>query len=120
MKMIDKLKVECWSCYGDGFVVEERSGKKEPYLWDEVQLTCDHCNGKGYEIDKDELEYRLEDIKDMLEGMQVRMRLNSDMIKTCEKALLHELIPKYVYKLEISAKAYARLKQVQTKLEMIK
>ena len=116
MKMIEKLKVECWSCYGDGFVVEETSGKKEPWLWDEIQLTCDHCNGKGYEIDKDELPYRLEEIKDMLEGMRVRMEGHSKFIMQCEKGLLHELAQKYVYKLDTCARGYARLKQIESKL----
>ena len=116
MKMIENLKTKCWNCDGDGTVIEETTGHKEPWLQHEIDLTCDHCDGKGYEIDKDELPFRLEEIKDMLEGMRVRMRLHSDMIMKCEKALLHELAQKYVYRLDTCARAYARLKRIESKL----
>ena len=63
MKMIE-LNKECWNCYGDGFVIEETTGNREPWLQNEVQLTCDHCNGNGFVVDKDELPYRIEEIKE--------------------------------------------------------
>lgn len=119
MKMIENLKHECWGCDGAGYVIEETTGAKEPWLHNEVHLTCEKCEGIGYDIDKDELEHRIDEIKDMLEGMRVRMRLHSDMIKSCEKGLLHELSQKYVYKLDTCARGYARLKQIESKLELL-
>ena len=115
MKMIE-LNKECWNCYGDGFIVEETTGKHEPWLQNEVQLTCDHCNGNGFVVDKDELPFRLEEIKDMLDGMRVRMEGHSKFIMQCEKGLLHELADKYRNKLDTCARGYARLKQIESKL----
>ena len=63
------------------------------------------CSGKGYELDKDELKEKIDAINDMIQGMQVRMRCNSDFIIQLKKGLLPELAEKYIYKLDILLKA---------------
>ncbi len=67
-------------------------------------------------IDKDEVEERIYQIDDMIEGMQTRMRLHSEFIMTAKKGLLHELAEKYVYRLDTCSRALGRLINYKKKL----
>lgn len=103
------LCIDCHECEGDGCIIVELNDTHIPYEQKEVYYTCMSCNGKGYELCKELVDERISNIDDMIDGMQVRMRLYSDMVMKCKKGLLHELSEKYVYKLDICSMALGRL-----------
>jgi hypothetical protein len=110
------LFMNCPECDGDGYVTIDLNDTHIPYEQNPVDFTCMSCDGKGLAIDKDEVEDRMGIIEDMIQGMQTRMRLHSDMIMTCKKGLLHELSEKYVYRLDTCARGLGRLLNYQKKL----
>jgi hypothetical protein len=75
-----------------------------------------YCDGKGLQLDKDEVEDRIGIIDDMIEGMQTRMRLHSDFIIQLKKGYLNELAEKYVYRLDTCSRGLGRLLNYKRKL----
>ncbi len=59
---------------------------------------------------------KIDQVNDLIQGMQVRMRCHSDTIKHCKKGMLDQLAEKYVYKLEICSLALGRLMNYKRKL----
>ena len=110
------LMINCSECNGDGYVTVDLNNTHISYEQKEANYTCMSCSGKGYELDKDELKEKIDAINDMIQGMQVRMRCNSDFIIQLKKGLLPELAEKYIYKLDISAMALGRLLNYKRKL----
>ena len=110
------LMTNCSECNGDGYVTVDLNDTHIPYEQKEANYTCMSCSGKGYELDKDELKEKIDAINDMIQGMQVRMRMHSDFIIQLKKGLLPELAEKYIYKLDISAMALGRLLNYKRKL----
>ena len=90
--------MNCSECDGNGYVTIDLNDTHIPYEQKEMNYSCMSCDGKGYQINKDELKEKIEAIDDMIQGMQVRMRMHSDFIIQLKKGLLHELAVKYVYK----------------------
>ena len=103
------LLMNCSECDGNGYVTIDLNDTHIPYEQKEMDFSCMSCNGKGYEITKDELNEKIEAINDMIQGMQVRMRMHSDFIIQLKKGMLDELAVKYVYKLDICSIALGRL-----------
>ncbi len=110
------LMIKCKECDGDGYVTIDLNDTHIPYEQNPVDFTCMYCDGKGVELNTDELPYRIEDINEMIEGMQTRMRVISDTIMYCKKGLLHELGEKYVYRLDTCARGLGRLLNYKNKL----
>ena len=107
---------ECTECDGYGYVTIDLNDTHIPYEQKEVDYTCMYCDGKGLVLDEDELPFRIEDLNDMIEGMQTRMRLHSDTIIQCEKGMLYELKEKYLDRLDTCARALGRLTIYKNKL----
>jgi hypothetical protein len=110
------LTRHCSECDGWGTITIEHNGTEIPYLQDIVDYECMSCTGTGQELDSELIKERIDEINDMIEGMQTRMRLHSDMIMTCKKGLLHELSEKYVYRLDTCARGLGRLLNYKRKL----
>ena len=110
------LFMNCPECDGVGYVTIDLNDTHIPYEQNPVDFTCMSCDGKCIAIDKDEVEERIYQIDDMIEGMQTRMRLHSEFIMTAKKGLLHELAEKYVYRLDTCSRALGRLINYKRKL----
>lgn len=110
------LFMNCPECDGAGYVTIDLNDTHIPYEQNPVDFTCMSCDGKCIAIDKDEVEERIYQIDDMIEGMQTRMRLHSEFIMTAKKGLLHELAEKYVYRLDTCSRALGRLINYKRKL----
>jgi len=63
---------ECTECDGYGYVTIDLNDTHIPYEQNEIDYTCMYCDGKGLVLDEDELPFRIEDLNDMIEGMQTR------------------------------------------------
>jgi hypothetical protein len=113
------LTRHCSECDGWGTITIEHNGTEIPYLQDIVDYECMSCTGTGQELDSELIKERIDEINDMIEGMQTRMRLHSDMIMTCKKGLLHELSEKYVYRLDTCSRALGRLLNYKRKLHKL-
>jgi hypothetical protein len=110
------LFMNCQGCDGDGYVTIDLNDTHIPYEQNPVDYTCIYCDGKGLQLDKDEVEDRIGIIDDMIEGMQTRMRLHSDFIIQLRKGYLNELAEKYVYRLDTCSRGLGRLLNYKRKL----
>ena len=110
------LTKHCSECDGWGTITIEHNGTEIPYLQDIVDYECMSCSGTGAYLDPELIKERIDEINDMIEGMQTRMRLHSDFIMTAKKGLLHELAEKYVYRLDTCARGLGRLINYKNKL----
>lgn len=110
------LSRDCRECNGWGTVTIEHNGTEIPYLQDVVDYECMSCTGTGAEIDPELVEERIQEINDMILGMQTRMRLHSDFIIQLKKGYLHELANKYVDRLDTCSRGLGRLLNYKRKL----
>ena len=110
------LSRDCRECNGWGTVTIEHNGTEIPYLQDVVDYECMSCTGMGAEIDPELVEERIQEVNDMILGMQTRMRMHSEFIMQLKKGMLNELAEKYVYKLDTCARALGRLMNYKRKL----
>lgn len=110
------LFMNCPECDGSGYVTIDLNDTHIPYEQNPVDFTCMSCDGKCIAIDKDEVEERIYQIDDMIEGMKTRMRLHSDFIKTANKGYLPNLAKKYNDRLDTCARALGRLINYKRKL----
>ena len=74
------------------------------------------CTGTGAELDPELIKERIKEIDWMIEGMQTRMRMHSDFIKTARKGYLPNLEKKYNDRLDTCARALGRLMNYKRKL----
>jgi hypothetical protein len=116
LKIMKNLFKECPECDAAGYVTIDINDTDIPYEQNEIDYTCMVCDGTGGVVDKDELLEKIDQINDLIQGMQVRMRCHSDTIKHCKKGMLDQLAEKYVYKLEICSLALGRLMNYKRKL----
>jgi excinuclease UvrABC ATPase subunit len=113
--MKDLLK-HCEECDGWGTITIEHNGTDIPYLQDIVDYECMSCSGTGAELDIELIKERIDEVNDMIEGMQVRMRGHSTFIMQLKKGMLYELAEKYIDKLDTCARALGRLINYKNKL----
>lgn len=107
---------DCQECNGWGQVTIDINDTDIPYEQDVIEYECMSCSGTGMELDPKLIEERIEEVSDMILGMQTRMRMHSDFIMQLKKGYLHELADKYVYKLDTCARALGRLNNYKKKL----
>ena len=105
---------ECTTCEGTGIQGRNNSCDNHPSR-DEV-WACDYCeDGKVH--DQDALDEAIMDAQDMIDGMITRIRLTSDTLKDLSKGMFYELLPKYKHRLQIQARALARLEMYKANLQ---
>lgn len=107
---------ECPECDGSGYVTIDLNDTEIPYEQNPVDYDCMLCDGKGEVVMKDEIPYIIEDLNDMIQGMQDRMRIISETIMYCKKGLLPELAEKYLYRLDTCSRGLGRLNIYKNKL----
>lgn len=110
------LSRDCQECNGWGTITIEHNGTEIPYLQDIVDYECMSCTGTGEQLDPELVQERIEEINDMILGMQTRMRMHSDFIMQLKKGYLHELANKYNDRLDTCARALGRLMNYKRKL----
>jgi DnaJ-class molecular chaperone len=98
---------ECQACDGTGEELINNTWDSNPTK--DESYKCDECSGNGFYLDKDELESKIYDIEDMIDGMDNRIRITSQTLKDFSRGMFYELLPKYKNRLQIQAKALARL-----------
>jgi len=110
------LTRHCQECDGWGTITIEHNGTEIPYLQDIVDYECMSCSGTGEQLDPDLIEERIGLVDDMIQGMQGRIRMLSDFIKTAKKGYLPNLAQKYTDRLELCSKGLGRLLNYKRKL----
>jgi RecJ-like exonuclease len=106
-KMKKQFFKECQACNGTGEELINNTWDQDPTK--DESYKCDECNGEGVYFDKDELEDKIYDIEDMIDGMINRIRITSQTLKDLSRGMFYELLSKYKNRLQIQAKALARL-----------
>ena len=105
---------ECTTCEGTGIQGRNNSWDNHPSR-DEV-WACSYCeDGKVH--DQDALEEAIMDAQDMIDGMITRIRISSDNIMICSKLECFNLVKKYKHRLQIQARALARLEMYKANLQ---
>ena len=105
---------ECTTCEGTGIQGRNNSWDNHPSR-DEV-WACDYCeDGKVH--DQDALDEAIMDAQDMIDGMMTRIRISSDNIMMCAKLECFNLVKKYKHRLQIQARALARLEMYKANLQ---
>ena len=105
---------ECTTCEGTGIQGRNNSWDNHPSR-DEV-WACDYCeDGKVH--DQDALDEAIMDAQDMIDGMITRIRISSDNIMMCAKLECFNLVKKYKHRLQIQARALARLEMYKANLQ---
>lgn len=107
-----KKFIECDYCDGDGFVIEELSGKLEPWLHEERHVDCMKCERTGKVINSEYLEW----IDELIDGMKTRITLHCQTAMLCKKGMLDKLANKYVERMDLCSRALGRLQQYRKKL----
>jgi hypothetical protein len=74
------------------------------------------CTGTGAELDPELIKERIEELNDMILGMQTRLRTLSDFIKLANKGYLPNLAQKYTDRLELCSCGLGRLLNYKRKL----
>ena len=105
---------ECTTCEGTGIQGRNNSWDNHPSR-DEV-WACDYCE-EGKVHDQDALDEAIMDAQDMIDGMITRIRLTSDTLKDLSRGMFYELLPKYKHRLQIQARALARLEMYKANLQ---
>ena len=105
---------ECTTCEGTGIQGRNNSWDNHPSR-DEV-WACDYCED-GQVHDQDALDEAIMDAQDMIDGMITRIRLTSDTLKDLSRGMFYELLPKYKHRLQIQARALARLEMYKANLQ---
>jgi hypothetical protein len=105
---------ECTTCEGTGIQGRNNSWDNHPSR-DEV-WACDYCE-EGKVHDQDALDEAIMDAQDMIDGMITRIRISSDNIMMCAKLECFNLVKKYKHRLQIQARALARLEMYKANLQ---
>jgi hypothetical protein len=105
---------ECTTCEGTGIQGRNNSCDNHPSR-DEV-WACDYCE-EGKVHDQDALDEAIMDAQDMIDGMITRIRISSDNIMMCAKLECFNLVKKYKHRLQIQARALARLEMYKANLQ---
>ena len=105
---------ECTTCEGTGIQGRNNSCDNHPSR-DEV-WACDYCE-EGMVHDQDALDEAIMDAQDMIDGMITRIRISSDNIMMCAKLECFNLVKKYKHRLQIQARALARLEMYKANLQ---
>lgn len=95
---------DCALCHGNGRI--EISGNDEPYY--EHWVDCNYCE-EGKVIDTDEVEFKVAQIEDMVEGFTIRVSIFLDMANKCELGYLDKLARKFRDRAGMCEKAILRL-----------
>jgi hypothetical protein len=115
-RIMKDLSRDCQECNGWGTITIEHNGTEIPYLQDIVDYECMSCTGTGEQLDPELVQERIEEVNDMILGMQTRMRMHSDFIMQLKKGYLNELANKYNDRLDTCARALGRLMNYKRKL----
>jgi hypothetical protein len=110
------LTKDCQECNGWGTITIEHNDTDIPYLQDVVDYECMSCTGTGAELDPELIKERIEELNDMILGMQTRLRTLSDFIKLANKGYLPNLAQKYNDRLELCSCGLGRLLNYKRKL----
>jgi hypothetical protein len=105
---------ECTTCEGTGIQGRNNSWDNHPSR--EEVWPCDYCE-EGMVHDLDALEEAIMDAQDMIDGMITRIRISSDNIMMCAKLECFNLVKKYKHRLQIQARALARLEMYKANLQ---
>ena len=109
-----KFIKECTTCYGTGKMGSNNSWDNHPSR--DESWPCDYCE-EGKVHNQDALDEAIMDAQDMIDGMITRIRLTSDTLKDLSRGMFYELLPKYKHRLQIQARALARLEMYKANLQ---
>jgi RecJ-like exonuclease len=104
--MKTKFIKECDTCWGRGSVLISSAYEHPSHSESDI---CEDCKGEGTYFDKELINECIDDVDDMIEGMINRIRITSDTLKDLSRGMFYELLPKYKHRLQIQARALARL-----------
>ena len=109
-----KFIKECEECQGNGRTYTNSTWDNDPQY--DVSYECKYCED-GHIQDSESLNEAIEDAQYMIDGMITRIRLTSDTLKDLSRGMFYELLPKYKSRLQIQARALARLEMYKANLQ---
>ena len=118
MKIINEFKKGCWKCETHGYITE-LDIYSPPYEQAEVDLICVSCNGLGWVVDKDELDWKISEVEQLIKGMKERMNVISDLMRYCHKNLDTSSLKRYENKLDNCSRGLLRLERYIMNLKQI-
>lgn len=117
LKYMKKFFKECAGCNGSGKQGEFTTWDCDPRRINE--WTCEDCGGEGNFLDQDELDCRLFEVKEMIDGLSIRIGIFKDMANKCRLGYLDNLANKFDNRIDTLQRAIKRLTEYKFKLESL-
>lgn len=109
-----KFFKDCEECDGYGYNVYNDTCDGDPRR--NESYDCTYCD-EGKVVDTDEVDFKIGQIEDMLDGFAIRVSIFQDMANKCKLGYLDNLARKFEKRIELCQKAMVRLNNYKNKLE---
>ena len=109
-----KFFKNCENCEGWGYNLYNEDFEQNPVY--DRRTECNLCD-EGKVVDKDEIEFKVAQIEDMVEGFKIRVSVFQDMAAKCKLSYLDNLGRKFEKRIDGCEKAIVRLNNYKLKLE---
>ena len=109
-----KFFKNCENCEGWGYNLYNEDFEQNPVY--DRRTECNLCD-EGKVVDKDEVEFKVSQIEDMVEGFKIRVSVFQDMTAKCYSGYLNKLARKFEDRAGMCEKAIVRLNNYKLKLE---
>jgi len=113
---MEKFFKDCENCDGYGYNVYNDTCDGDPRR--NESYDCTYCED-GKVVDTDEVDYKVGQIEDMLDGFAMRVSIFQDMANKCYLGYLDNLARKFEKRIELCQKAMVRLNNYKNKLESL-
>lgn len=111
---MEKFFKDCENCDGYGYNVYNDTCDGDPRR--NESYDCTYCED-GKVVNTDEVDYKVGQIEDMLDGFAMRASIFLDMANKCELGYLDKLARKFRDRAETCENAILRLNNYKLKLE---
>lgn len=114
---MEKFFKYCEGCDGTGTQGETITA---PYNSNDiVEWTCKQCHGECQVLDEDELDCRLFEVKELIDGLSIRIGIFKDMADKCRLGYLDNLANKFEKRIDTLQRGIKRLTEYKLKLESL-
>lgn len=112
---MEKFFKDCTGCGGTGVQGKSILAPYDPK--DLVEWTCEDCHGEAQVLDEEELDCRLFEVKEMIDGLSIRIGIFKDMANKCRLGYLDNLANKFENRIDTLQRGIKRLTEYKLKLE---
>lgn len=111
-----KFFKDCENCDGYGYNVYNDTCDGDPRR--NESYDCTYCD-EGKVVNTDEVDFKIGQIEEMLDGFAMRVSIFQDMANKCKLGYLDNLARKFEKRIELCKKAMVRLNNYKNKLESL-